>query len=111
MRYVRLKRPTGIFRDRVTGLTVKLDDVVPLRMPIGEMTRRWINAGGLVVCDPPAAPAKEAPPPPGLKKTRRQELLDKTKDELVEIARAMDISANARWHTETIIQHILEAEK
>jgi hypothetical protein len=45
---VRLKDQTGMFHDPETGFSLIAKEVKPLPQNIGQLTRRWLNAGGLV---------------------------------------------------------------
>lgn len=72
--FVGLKGKTGRFYDPVTKFRIKLDEVKELQYPLGELTRQWLNAGGLII-----APLSTLPPqePPGVisEKDSQQELL------------------------------------
>lgn len=51
-----------MFRDRDAGFTIQKGEVKPLPNKIGDLTRMWLQAGGLELCDPPQASApSEAP--------------------------------------------------
>lgn len=61
--FVGLKGKAGRFYDPVTKFRIKLDEVKELQYPLGELTRQWLNAGGLTI-----APLSTLPPqePPGV---------------------------------------------
>lgn len=61
-RFVRLGKSGYIFRDQVTGFTIEKGEVKPLPDNIGNLTRMWLQAGGLELCSPPQTSApSEAP--------------------------------------------------
>ncbi len=45
---VKLKDPRGIFYDPQTGFSIVADEVKPLPPLLGDLTRRWLNAGGII---------------------------------------------------------------
>lgn len=59
--YVRLKGKGGRFYDPATKFRIKLDEVQELTYPLGELTRQWLNAGGLVIEPTNTLPPQEAP--------------------------------------------------
>lgn len=61
-RYVRLNKNGFIFRDQATGFTLQKGEVKPLPENIGNLTRMWLQAGGIELCSPPQTSApSEAP--------------------------------------------------
>lgn len=62
-RYVRLNKLGYIFKDRITGFTIRRGEVKPLPPVIGDHTRLWLQAGGIELCEPPkeAIAPSEAP--------------------------------------------------
>ena len=61
-RYIRLSKNGSIFRDKEIGFTIQKGEVKPLPPVLGSLTRLWLQAGGLELCEPPQATApSEAP--------------------------------------------------
>lgn len=61
MKYLRLKNQSGAFVDAETGLNLCRDDVVPYIPPVGRLTKRWLNGGGLQIFEGPAELVQEEP--------------------------------------------------
>lgn len=61
-RIVRLRLGAGMFHDPDTGFRIKTNEEKPLPEPIGDLTRRWLNAGGLVFCEPVESSTVEPEP-------------------------------------------------
>lgn len=59
--YVKLRGSGARFYDPVTKFRIKLDEVKELVYPLGDMTRQWLNAGGLVIEPTDNLPPKESP--------------------------------------------------
>jgi hypothetical protein len=59
MKYLRLKNQKGCFTDPETRLVLTGDDVAPYILPVGRITRSWVNSGGLVLFEVSDEPAKE----------------------------------------------------
>lgn len=51
-RTVKLRDQSGQYRCHVTGWRIKLTQEKPLPDFISDLTRQWLNAGGLVYCEP-----------------------------------------------------------
>jgi len=47
---VKLANPGGMFFDNDTGLRISRDEIKEVGR-IGELTRQWLNGGGLIICD------------------------------------------------------------
>ena len=59
--YVQLKGTSGRFYDPATKFRIKLDEVKELQYPLGELTRQWLNAGGLIIAPLTNLPPEESP--------------------------------------------------
>lgn len=59
--FVRLRGSGTRFYDPATKFRIKLDEVKELVYPLGDMTRQWLNAGGLVIDPINNLPPQEAP--------------------------------------------------
>ena len=60
--FVRLNKNGSIFKDRATGFFIEKGQVKPLPNILGDLTRKWLQAGGLELCNPPETSApSEAP--------------------------------------------------
>lgn len=80
---VKLKNSMGRFYDPQTKFRIKLKEEKELAYPLGDMTRQWLNAGGLVITtslleSPPDKPASI------LSKTEQPELLSSVEIDKVE---------------------------
>ena len=53
--YVRLNKKGFIFKDRECGFSIAKGEVKPLPAVLGSLTRMWLQAGGLELCEPPQA--------------------------------------------------------
>ena len=53
----------GFFRDQATGLTHKNSEEKPVKQPLGDQIRAWINDGGVVFCDDTSELPKFKPEP------------------------------------------------
>jgi hypothetical protein len=59
MDYVKLKNEQGGFHDPESGLSLSRDDCVPLKEPIGKLTRERLATGALIRCKPPVKARQE----------------------------------------------------
>mgnify|MGYP000894048751 CR=1 FL=1 len=78
---VKLKNSMGRFYDPQTKFRIKLKEEKELAYPLGDMTRQWLNAGGLVITtsllkSPPDKPASI------LSETEQPELLSSVEQEI-----------------------------
>jgi len=89
-----------MFRDPKTGFTLVGDEEKALPQNIGDMTRRWLNAGGLVILSGPVidpdleqeeGPELIPPPPPPPQVDGRKPLADWLITELRKLCRMNDI--------------------
>jgi len=79
-----------MFFDPQTGFSIVTDEVKPLPSPMGELTRRWLNAGGLVKVQRRKDPEKqvlETPPVDSLDQKAKQYLENYDRIELMHLAK------------------------
>lgn len=55
VQYVKLNKQGSIFTDREGGFKISKGEVKPLPTILGNLTRMWLQAGGLELCEPPQA--------------------------------------------------------
>lgn len=116
MKRIRLRDRTGMFRDPKTGFTLVGDEEKALPQNIGDMTRRWLNVGGLVILSGPPVDAdneQEAglsliptpPPPPEAKKP----LADWLITELRKLCRMNGIKTIPKDTKKTLLEKLRKA--
>jgi len=63
LKRIKLKDPSGMFRDPATGQTVIKGEEADLIEPVGRLTQDWLNAGGLLLVNPDKKPLAPKLPP------------------------------------------------